>query len=283
VAFAMECFEQGILTKGDCDGLELRWGDGAAMVRLIEMIARRQGVGDLLAEGSARAARQLGRGAEELTMAVKGVELGMHEPRLKHGLGLGYAIAAQGADHATGLHDTLFEKEGFNVASARAFGLLEPVPADDLGPRKVRLFAHLHTWRQVTDSLIFCYFVPYQYDHGPEMLEAVTGWQTSMWELMKIGERAIALARAFNVREGLTPDADRLPQRFFGGTTEGALKARGIDATAFDQAKTTLYGMLGWDERTGMPRAAKLHELDLGWVVEKVTGINRDGQDRQDV
>ncbi|MHB0868519.1 MAG: aldehyde ferredoxin oxidoreductase family protein, partial [Chloroflexota bacterium] len=127
IAFAFECYERGYITRADTDGLELTWGNAEAMLKLLEMIAHRQGIGDVLAEGTRIAARRIGNGAEELAMQAKGVEIAMHEPRLKQGLGLGYAVANHGGDHGTGLHDTAFEKDGPELANqGRPLGIYEP-------------------------------------------------------------------------------------------------------------------------------------------------------------
>ncbi len=106
IAFAMECFEKGLITERDTDGIILRFGNADAMVRMVEMIGLREGIGDLLAEGSMRAAKRIGGGAERLAIHVKGQEVPMHEPRLKKALGLGYAISPTGADHNHNFHDT---------------------------------------------------------------------------------------------------------------------------------------------------------------------------------
>ncbi|GAG44897.1 unnamed protein product, partial [marine sediment metagenome] len=108
IAFAMECFEKGLLSIKDTNGIDLRFGNDEAMLKIIELIAKREGIGDLLAEGTARAAQRIGGGAEDLAMHVKGLELGMHDPRLKPGLGLGFMVHPHGADHGDNLHDTLF-------------------------------------------------------------------------------------------------------------------------------------------------------------------------------
>jgi len=268
IAFAMECFQNGLLTGKDTDGLELTFGNAEALLRTVELIGRRQGIGDLLAEGSAGAARRIGRGAERFAMQVKGVEVAMHEPRLKPGMGLIYAVNAYGADHTAGFHDTEFSNPGPSLDAANALGILEPIPRDDLGPRKVYLAKCLHQWRYLLDSLLLCSFLPYEYGQIVEILTAVTGWNTSLLEVMRIGERAITMARAFGLREGLTPAHDQLPQRFFQPTTGGPLKEKGIDPAAMESAKRTFYRMMGWDEATGIPRREKLEELEIAWVVQ---------------
>ncbi|HLC30652.1 MAG TPA: aldehyde ferredoxin oxidoreductase family protein, partial [Dehalococcoidia bacterium] len=117
IAFAMECFENEILTREDTGGISLRFGNAEAMLKMIDMIAHREGIGDILADGSRKAAQRIGRGAEEFAMQVKGVELGMHEPRLKQGLGLIYSVALNGADHVLGPHDIAFTQESSAMES----------------------------------------------------------------------------------------------------------------------------------------------------------------------
>lgn len=270
IAFAMECYERGLLTKADTDGIELTFGNAQAMLQVLEKIIRREGIGDLLAEGSRRAAQRIGRGAEELALDVKGVEMGMHEPRLKAGLGVGFAVANHGGDHGTGLHDTLYEKEGPLLREARQLGFLEPLPAHDLSPRKVALFAYLHQWRNFHDSLVVCYFVPWNFGQLTQLVEAVTGWNTSIFEGMKVGERAITLSRAFNLREGLTVGEDRLPGRFFGPTRQGPLSKQALDPAALERAKQNYYRLMGWDPQSGVPSAVKLGELGLEWVGDEL-------------
>jgi len=270
VAFAMECFENGLLSLKDTDGIELTFGNAAAMVQIIEKIGKREGIGDLLAEGSLRAARHIGGGAEQFAIQVKGVEMGMHEPRLKQGLGLGYSVAAHGADHGVGLHDTMFAQEGASLQRARALGILDPIPLDDLSPRKAALLRQMHCWSIFRDCLVTCSFVPYDYQQTMDIVRAVAGWNSSLVEGMVVGERAVTMARAFNTREGLTTEDDRLPQRFFSPPRAGALKEVAIDPTKMEQAKHFYYKLMGWEASSGLPTFEKLQELGIGWVADKL-------------
>jgi aldehyde:ferredoxin oxidoreductase len=270
IAFAMECFENGLLTIEDTDGIELRFGDAQAMLALVEKIARREGIGDLLAEGSRIAAQRIGRGADRYAVHVKGVEMGMHEPRLKQGLGLTYAVNPHGADHGSGIHDTGFDQEGPGLLAARTLGLLDPMPLDDLGPTKVRAAMYLQMWRNALDAIGLCLFMPYDHRQVVEIVRAITGWNASVWELMKAGERIAAMARVYNLREGLTAADDRLPERFFSPPTAGPLYEDGvaIDPQALEEAKHLYYQMMGWDGDTGVPCRWKLEELDIGWTAQ---------------
>lgn len=273
VAFAMECFERGYLSKADFGGLEPTWGNAEAMLALLELIGERRGIGDLLAEGSRIASRQIGRGAEDLSMQVKGVELGMHDPRLKHGMGMGYAVANHGADHGTGMMDTFFEKDGPNLSNdGRPLGILEPMPANELSTRKAHMFAQFHRWRTAADSLSYCHFVPWRPHEIVQLVSATTGWNTSLEELLQVGERGITLGRAFNMREGFTPADDSLPKRFFSHPSRGALaeKQQAIDSDRLEEAKRTYYYLMGWDPETGVPTRRTLERLDVGWAADEL-------------
>ena len=270
IAMAMECYERGILTKADTDGLDLTWGNAEVMLKLIEMIGERKGFGDLLAEGSRVAAQKIGKGAEELAMHVKGVEIAMHDPRFKQGLALGYAVANTGGDHCSGLHDSNFEAVSPSLADlGYPLGFLDPMPINELSTRKTNLFVQRHRWTVQQDSAVICIFVPYTYEEHVRLINAATGWNTSLEELLLIGERAITMGRLFNLREGLTAEDDRLPRRFFSPPTHGALADKGI---AIDEAKMqesihSYYYQMGWDPETGVPTRITLERLNLDWAV----------------
>ncbi len=273
IAFAMECFEKGLLTLEDTDGIELRFGNGAAVVAAIEKIARREGkLGALLAEGSLRAARAIGHGAERFAMQVKGQEFPMHEPRFKRGLAIGYAVSPTGADHCHALHDSGLgtpDEEGMMANRLlRSMGVLQPIPVESLGADKVRATLY-NTIDQVTmNCLSVCTFVPWSTDQKIELLRAATGWDVSAFEMFKVGERALTLARAFNAREGFDIKDDTLPERSYGPTTNGALAQGGIDREELHEAVQTYYGMMGWDTQTGDPLIGTLQELDVAWAAE---------------
>lgn len=162
IAFAMECFENGLIGLEQTDGLALTFGNAEAMLAMVEKIARREGLGDILAEGSRDAAQ--------------------------------------------------------------------------------------------------------------EIVRAVTGWDVSLWEAMKQGERVACMARAYNVREGLTPSDDDLPERFFQVPSKGSLREKGIAMSreVLRQARSCYYGMMGWDRESGVPTSEKLEELDIGWVADEL-------------
>ena len=274
VAFAMECFEEGIIGPQDTDGLDLRFGNQEASLKVIDMIARREGIGDVLAEGVMRAAEQFGQGAERFAMHVKGQELPMHEPRGKRSLALAYATSATGADHMEAPHDPFYAS--FDPAGNHAMselGMVEPVDVLDMGPKKVRAYYYTQLVWNLYDSVGMCDFVgapicDLSLTKLVEYVTAVTGWEVSVWELLKCSERANALKRAYNVREGLGPADDKLPERMFEPLQNGALKGVAIDRQEFADMLNLYYDMAGWDRDSGFPGPAKLAELDLTWVEE---------------
>ena len=147
-----------------------------------------------------------------------------------------------------------------------ALGVLEPVPMNDIGPQKIRALVYYMNWRNLYNSLLMCYFISWRYNDMANIVNAVTGWGTSMWELMKVGERITTMGRVFNIREGLTHKDDWLPQRFFQPHTSGALSQTALDEGELKNALQLYYGMMGWNEK-GVPSNVKLEELEIGWTV----------------
>ncbi len=271
IAWAMECFERGLLTEKDTGGLELRFGNVQAMTNLIEQIAHRQGFGDLLAEGSLRAAKRIGRETERYAMQVKGQEFPMHEPRIKFAHDLGYATSPTGADHMHNIHDDGYASEG-GIQGVRSLGILEPMPFDYLGPEKVRLAKYHIDWQVFWNCLGLCMFMPYSREQMRDVVQGVTGWNSSIFELMKAGERALALARAFNYREGFTAQDDVAHWRFSTPFESGPKQGTKVPAEDIAQALDLYYEMRGWDKETGAPTTGKLHELGIGWVAKLLYG-----------
>jgi len=269
IAWAMESFDRGLLTLEDTGGLEVRFGDAAGMVRLVELIARREGFGDVLAEGSLRAAQTIGRNTEGFAVQVKGQEAPMHDPRGKFAFGIGYATSPTGADHMHNIHDTHFVSDAM-MARLAILGIHEKaMPFDDLSPKKVRLAAYHITWQTFVNCIGLCMFTPYGREQTVEPINAVTGWNTNLFELMKAGERALAMARVFNACAGLTPADDLHHPRFTEPLGSGPKRGSYIDPDTMRNAIALYYQMMSWDERTGAPTSAKLYELGLDHLTEK--------------
>jgi aldehyde:ferredoxin oxidoreductase len=277
IAFAMQCYQEGLLTKEDTAGIELTFGNKEALLVLVKKIAYREGLGDLLSQGSYLASQKIGKGAEKLIHQVKKQEIAMHDPRVKTGVGLQYALSDYGADHMKAAHDPFFKaQDSVGVKTMSGLGILEPVSPTDIGEKKVALFKLLDIYWTVFDILGVCYFgyVPRSVGTMEELLEIIqsaTGWETTWFELMKLGERSINMARIFNHREGFTSKDDTLPEVFYrdfkGGPLDGKLAIHKED---FQKAIRLRYQLMGWNADTGIPAPAKLIELGLTWLMDEV-------------
>jgi aldehyde:ferredoxin oxidoreductase len=275
ISFAMKCFEEGIINREDTGGLDLKFGNEEVMLPLIEKIVRREGIGDILADGSKAASEKFGPESKQFLLEVKGQEIPMHDPRLRTGLGLQYALSMNGADHIFAQHDPYFvNKDSLGVKTCAGIGLTDPVDALDLGYQKVRLVLYTSYLIGVYDLLGACFF-GYAVRGSTslstllEIVQAVTGWETSWWELLKAGERSLAMAKEFNARQGITFSDDRLPDKLFTSLKGGPLDGKNaLSREQFSEAIKLYYEMAGWDVLTGRPREAKLYELNLEWLVE---------------
>jgi aldehyde:ferredoxin oxidoreductase len=274
IAFAMDCFEHGLLTLEDTGGIDLSFGNAGAMVRMTEQIARREGLGDLLAEGTAWAARQIGNGAEALAVVVKGHDLPAHMPELKRSLALIYAVNPFGADHQSSEHDPAVGGDfDFYQEELAALGVPEQLHEQGLDSGKVRYAFLTQCLYSLMDSVNVCQFVwgpawqLYGVNQLVEMVGAVMDWDVSLQELMTVGERRLNMMRAFNAREGFTREQDVLPPKLAqpkeGGPSDGLF----VDPADLEQAKDEYYALCGWDSQ-GNPTRVKLEELNLGWVAD---------------
>ncbi|RMF91199.1 MAG: aldehyde ferredoxin oxidoreductase [Methanobacteriota archaeon] len=267
VAFAMECFEKGLLGREDTGGLDLRFGNGEALVKALEMTADAEGVGRLLSQGVARAAEEIGGRAKELAMHVKGLETPLHDPRRKGSLALAYSLSPTGADHLQGEHDHPFSKKGLYLERLAPLGINKPLVPESLDQEKVRFFVLTQRWNSAGNCIGICNFARgpirvLDLDKVAGYLKAVTGWDTSLEDLLTVGERAITMARLFNIREGFTASDDTLPERFFHHYEACGRVYGGVNREAFADALKRYYRLMGWDEE-GVPEKKRLHELGI--------------------
>lgn len=279
IAFAMDCFERGILTEADTGGISLRFGDADALLATLRTMLEREGFGDVLAEGSARAAEMIGRGAPERVNAVKGAEFPAHMPHVKRSLGLIYAVNPFGADHQSSEHDPGYMpgSDERSLARLSTLGLTNPQKPKVLNEAKVEFALKTQYTYSACDTMNLCQFV-----FGPswqlldvndmaEVYQSATGWATSIDDVQAIGQRRLNLLRAFNAREGLTREHDKLPKRVFGEALKGG-KSAGIvlDEAELEAAKDSYYAMAGWDVASGVPTRATLEACGLGWVADQL-------------
>lgn len=276
IAFAMECFEKGIISSKDTGGIELRFGDADAMLEVLQQIVTASTpFGRLLGQGSARAAAAWQHGADECLTTVKGAESPAHMPQAKRSLSLIYAVNPFGADHQSSEHDWMIEEgiaSDLYMSRLAALGFTEKLPPLSLELPKVR-FAYLtEVFYSMLDSLELCQFVfgPAWTLYGPQetagMLNAVTGWDFSVDELMAVGARRLNLMRTFNTREGLNRKDDRLPKKFFQALKgEGPTAGIAISHQEVENALDEYYKLAGWTSN-GDPTPATLNKLGLEWA-----------------
>jgi aldehyde:ferredoxin oxidoreductase len=267
IAFAIECYEKGILTKADTDGLELKFGDADVVIQLIHKIAKREGIGDLLAEGTKRVAAKLDKGTEKFAMNVKGLELPAYDPRAAKICGLAFVTANRGGDHIT----AYIEGPAFTDIP---FLCVEESKIEDTlveNPAEAKVVKDLEDALTVFDCVGTCKFMGMALaaEDWVDMIANCVGWDFGVSDFRKAGERVYNLARAFNVREGLTRADDTLPKRLLEEPLpEGA--AEGHKVEKLDQMLDAYYEFRGWDKKTGKPTPEKLKELGLDYVVDKM-------------
>ena len=278
IAFAMECYEKGIINKETTGGIELNFGNYEAMLQLIEMIAKREGFGAVLAEGSARAAEKFGPEAIKRRMTVKSKEFPAPMAEFKGSLGLIYAVNPFGVDHCSSDYDTALmeDPESLDRAKQSQLGNWKtydnPIELDD---EKVRFAVNTQRYYSLLDTMCLCCFVwgSSWHIHGPEEMVSLckdgVGWDTSLYEMMLVGERRINMMRYFNQREGFTRADDVLPERMYEGLADGVTKGLAVNKEAFLKGLDTYYEYVGWDVQTGNPTEATLKKLSLGWLLDK--------------
>ncbi len=272
IAFAMECFEHELIGLDDTDGLELRFGNAEVVLPLIEKIAHRQGFGELLAQGSKRAAEKIGRDAMSFTIQCKGQEFAMHEPRGKWNVGMGYAISEIGADHLVVVHDSMLSNpDSLPFKAAQVLGVQQALPPRSWGQAKMEQFYITERWNSFEKVVGLCFFgpAPRSFIQPADVLAAVnaaTGWEMTIAEVLAVGERATNMARAFNNREGFGRQEDSLPERMYAPLENGPLLGQSLPRAEFEESLTLLYELKGWDTQTSRPTRARLEALSLGWV-----------------
>jgi aldehyde:ferredoxin oxidoreductase len=257
LAFAMECVRRGLISRDQLDGIDLRFGNAEAMIQMIEKIVKREGIGDLLAEGTRIASQKIGKGSEAFAINTKGLEHPGHSTRGTKGMGLGFAVGTRGAHHHDGRDfeyapNPLLDYDG-NRERATGKGAMQGI---------------ITRWTAAADCMGYCHFAEKLYgirlqDVHVKMLNLVTGFDFTLEELVRVGERVYTLERLFQVREGVSRKDDRLPERFFkesipGGPHRGAIMTK----EELDLMLDEFYESHGWD-RNGIPTRKRLKELGL--------------------
>lgn len=266
ISWAMEAWDEGLLTSEDTDGIDLAWGNHETVVKLTEMIALREGFGDILAEGSVRAAERIGRGTEKFVMTVKKQEIAGQEPRAQKSMGLAAVTAARGADHLYAF--PVLDEAGFDKEIKERFGeQYLPEMADRLNPKyKGIMVKECEDFMVMVESVGLCKYgtqIPpeFYYDDVAQALRIHNGLDLTSEELQTIGERIVNLNRLFNVARGVTRSDDQLPDRL---TKEGAPKGPSPgQVVELDQMLDEYYEQRGWNLENGFPTMDTLKRLGL--------------------
>jgi aldehyde:ferredoxin oxidoreductase len=262
VAFAMEAYENGVITKADTGGLEIVWGSAEAILNLVDLIGQRRGLGDILAEGTRRAAQKLGGLAPEYVVDAKGMEIAYHDPRAFTSMAVNYATATRGGCHLEAL--TYFIGRGIPLAD---MGYTEP-PDPHVSEGKAKLCFDLQNYMSVFNPLGLCKFL-FIGQAGPKMisqwLEKVTGWKMNQDRLLGLGDKIFDLKRMYNVRLGVSRKDDTLSPRMLAepksnGKAAGVVPNLGLMLSEF-------YQLRGWSKE-GIPTPKKLKEQGLEWTLD---------------
>lgn len=263
IAFAIECYENGLITKEDIDGIELKWGASDAVLNLLDKMIKREGFGDVLADGCKVAAKKIGKGSERYAMHVGGQDVPMHDPRLNPGFGTTYVT-----DPTPGRHTQAglgFEQMGLGLMNEKLlanYDLPKQTKYDyhDKGRKGVLA----SSYGQIINCAGLCLFHFLIAPTYPllDYLKAATGWDLTLEELITTGMRIQTLRQLFNVREGVAPRDFVLPDRIIGKPplSDGPLKGVTID---IDTLRSDYFREVGWDQNTGMPLDEKIKELSL--------------------
>ena len=269
VGFAMECFEKGIITKEDTDGLDLQFGNAESVKKLAEMTAFREGFGNLIAMGSKRVSELWGAEAEKLVTHTKGREFPAHMPQLKGSAALAYACLPIGADHCSSELDHAIGAEPISEM-VTSMGLYETEDSAKISREKAKLLWFSQRAYSLLDTSCACamaisFSTVFNFNDLVEIIKAATGWETNLHELLLIGERRLHMFRSFNAREGFTQDDDILPQKMFTPLLDKDLSKNDetVDKIAFEEARTFYYTLAGWNSETGNPTEDKLREFGL--------------------
>jgi len=304
--FAIELYQRGIIDSDDLDGLHLDWGNGAAVIELLGKIAFREGIGDILAEGSVRAAEKIGKGAEKYVMAQKGMEIMYVDPRMAGwGMILGNTVGLRGGDDLTSTHvlpesipgwikqlgwdENTYIKwhvdyfDMFPEVKAKVFG---SPPKSDFFQRgetsgKAEWVIWLEKLHAIFNSLGVCLmsagcWLPMGPTHYAKLYSALTGWETTPQELMITGDKIFNLMKCYNVREGITAEDDTWPKRFFEEPIpDGSFKGSLLDKNQFKRILEEYYGLRGWQKSTSIPTKEKLIELGLDDAAEELERMGK--------
>jgi len=259
MAFTIECYERGLITKADTDGIEMTWGNHKSIVAMTEKMVRREGFGDVLADGVKLAARRIGRGASRYAIHIQGQEVPAHDPKFGYHWATTYRLDATPARHTQGPGMPL---PGLPIPKHRRKSFSGRGEAHKLGSN----FSHVVS---CTGTCLFLYWALPDVDSFLEFMRAVSGWEFTIDELFKTGERIANIRQAFNIREGLNPLKFKVPGRVYGNPPpkRGPLAGITVDEETLDTEYLTA---MDWDLKTAKPSKKRLLELGLDDVAQVI-------------
>jgi len=279
-AYLFESMEKGLITPEATDGKSLGFGDPESLLWLIERVAHRQGIGDILADGFEAAIKKFGQQTAPYAIHVKNNGLAAHMAQVKPSQALMYAVCPIGPDHMSSEHDWLLASDSEPCKGLGIFAGAAPAAdqsgvctaADSCGLDKVRMTVYSQYFYSLLDTLCLCMFCwgpgnLFNYSELADLLRYTTGWECTLWELMKVGERRVNMMRQLNAKRGFAREHDRLPERLSKPLPDGPAKGRHVDVEVFAKMLDQYYALMGWDSKTGNPTHAKLLELGLEWAL----------------
>jgi len=282
IQWAMECFEKGVITQKDTEGLTLMFGNEEALIGLIKRITFRQGIGNILAEGVKKASEIIGQNSDQWAIQIKGLEYSRAEIRARMGYALALAVNPRGGDH---LHSQVYAENG---SSLEARALIKRICGDEkyANPLLTEKRTEIVRWHEdcyaVSDSLGMCTFCTLGggYLITPKIMSklftALTGIKISESELMKIGRKIINIEKAFNVREGVDRRDDIPPKRFFCEPIKsGPFKGQKLNRNSFNEMLNNYYKLHGWSIKNGWPTYKTLESLSLTDIADELVALGK--------
>jgi len=260
IAFTMDCVKSNLLSGFD---FLPEFGNGQSLLESIRLIAAKEGIGAWMADGSLRMSKRIGANSELFLAVARGQEYPLHDPRLKHTMGMGYALSATGADHMHNLNDTFATWDGSDIcARLREYGLETPLELWGITDHKITAFKHETAFKNFLDSAVICHFYPYEYHHMEDAINGAGGWNMDKDEIDKIGERIINLARLYLIREGFTDQDDSLSARAFFRLETGPIARKSLTQIELREGLKKYYVAMGWSIH-GIPEPVTITRLDL--------------------
>jgi aldehyde:ferredoxin oxidoreductase len=267
ISYLAESVEKGLITEDQIGYKGFGFGNADGIIWLTHQVGRREGIGNIIADGFEASIKHFGEETRKYAVHVKGHGFAVHMPQVKPSLALMYAVVPIGADHMSSEHDWLITDDS---EASRGLGILETDEVNSTGTNKVRMAVYSQYYYSVLDSLSLCMFCwgagsLYTYPELEDLVRYTTGMDMTFWELMMAGMRKITMMRLLNLRRGFTDKDDKLPEKMFSPLYDGPSEGRSVNEDDFNRMKAEYYGFLGWD-KAGIPRKGKLAELGLEWV-----------------